>query len=116
MEKGNCFFVYNISVGVLDLSTMELKRVNDVQENHFIFERIAVPFNFYYQNSIFVIPDSIPTPRGNWNKKIIFYGQEIECVGKYIFFFSHKKLKEGNFVKSLKLSEFEYVKKGISLE
>lgn len=115
MNEDYIGFANKLSVGFLDVSSMELTRLDNVDQNHFIFTRIQTPFDWYYQNDIIIIPDPVPRARANWNKTVYVFDQEIECVGEFISFFHFEKIKEMNYVTSLSLPEFDYIKKGINI-
>lgn len=115
MNDNNIFFGANLSIGVLNVNDMELRRVESVNKNHEIFKRISVPFDWYFHDNIMIIPDSVPKPKKNWNENVNICGQEIECVGEFIYFFHFEIIENINFVSSLKLPEYIHIKKGMSL-
>lgn len=111
----NLGFGENLSVGFLDVSTMELTRIENVNKNHFLFQRIKPPFDFYYHDKILIIPDSVVTTRGNWNKTVTVCNQKIECIGEFICFFHFEEMEKINLVTSLTLPEFEHIKQGLEI-
>ena len=87
MNNEKIIFDTLLSIGCLDIATMNFFRLNNVEKSHDIFEKIVAPFDFYYHDDILIIPDPIPKEKVNWNKMVSLYGQEIECIGRYIYFF-----------------------------
>ncbi|WP_071130173.1 hypothetical protein [Enterococcus timonensis] len=115
MNDDDIGFANNVSIGFLDVSTMELTRIDHVDENHFIFTRIQSSFDWFYQGDVMIIPDPVPTPRRNWNKIASVNGQEIECMGEFIVFFHFENIKgKLNFATSLSLPEFNHIKQGLA--
>lgn len=113
MNDCRILFGSNLSIGVLDVLTMDFKRVENVNENHEIFKRIKPPFDWYYHDKIMIIPDIIPTPKEDWDKVVNVCGQEIECVGKFIYFFHFEIIDNGSHATSLTLPEYDHVKNGL---
>lgn len=109
-------FAATLSIGYLDVETMKLTRINNVKQNHFIFETIRSPFDWYYHESIMIIPDPAPVPRKNWNSNIYVCQQNIECNGKFIAFFHFKKYDGNmNYATSLTLPEFEHINNELNI-
>lgn len=110
-------FPNSFSIGLLDVEKMQLHRVNNVNIHYWIFKHIEGPYEWYYHNSIMIIPDPIPCSRKNWNNNIFVGSQEIECNGEFIAFF-HFEIKEHklNVASSLTLPEFEHVRRELRLD
>lgn len=117
MNNKDILFKSHLSIGILNVITMDFKRVENVNKHHEIFKRIKPPFDWYYHDKIMIIPDAIPVPKEEWNKIVNICGQEINCVGKFIYFF-HFEIVENNlnFVSSLKLPEYIHIKNGLALK
>lgn len=115
MNDGNLAFGKDLSAGFLDVSTMELTRIENINEDHVLFERIQPPFDFYYHGKILIIPDPVAAARENWDKVVTVCNQRIECTGKFICFFHFEEIENINFVSSLTLPEFEHIKQGIEI-
>lgn len=116
MNNNDVLFGSNLSIGVLNVVSMEMERIDNVTKEHRIFNRIVAPFDWYFHDEIMIIPDVRPTPKKNWNKVVNVCEQEIECIGECIYFF-HFEIVENkfNYVTSLTLPEFDHIRKGISL-
>lgn len=116
MNNEKIIFDTLLSIGCLDISTMNFFRLNNVEKSHEIFERIVAPFDFYYHDDILIIPDPIPKEKVNWNKMVSLYGQEIECIGRYVYFFHFDDISDYvNRVRSLTLPEYNYVEQGLKI-
>lgn len=115
MNEYGIAFANKFSIGLLDLTTEKLIRLSDVNRDHEIFNRIQIPFDWFYQDEIMIIPDSVPTARINWSKDIYVNGQKIDCVGEFILFCHFDKIESMNFATSLSLPEFETIKNGIEI-
>ncbi len=111
----NLVFSKKLSVGFLDISTMELSRKENINKDHLLFERIKPPFDFYYHDKILIIPDPIATARENWNKVVTVCNQKIACVGEFICFFHFDETEKVILVSSLTLPEYDHVKRGIEI-
>jgi hypothetical protein len=109
------FFASKKSIAYLDVETMELSRIDNVGANHFIFENIKAPFDWFFQDTIMIIPDPVPASRRNWNNVVRIYDQEILCKGKFIIFLHFEKMEGYDFATSLTLPEYNYIKNGISV-
>lgn len=108
-------FGRNLSIGFLDVATMKLTRLENINESHYLFERLQMPFDFYYQDKIMIIPDPIATAKPNWNKMIQVCNQEIECQGNFICFFHFEEKESMNYVTSLTLPEYNHIKNGLKI-
>ncbi|GEQ62008.1 hypothetical protein VL4N_13860 [Vagococcus lutrae] len=117
MNNNDIVFNSNLSVGVLNIISMELTRIDGVNEKHEIFRRIVAPFDWYFHEEIMLIPDSKPMPKQNWEKVLYLCEQEIRCIGQFVYFFHFEILDNNiNFVTSLTLPEYDHIKKGISFK
>ncbi|MGX7196333.1 hypothetical protein [Enterococcus olivae] len=102
------------SIGYFDIENQELIRIDGIEKNHFIYEHIKPPFDWYFHDDIMIIPDPIPSPRKKWNKTITVANQVIKCTGQYIVFYHFKERNDlFNFASSLTLPEFEYLKSNL---
>lgn len=121
MEKGfdvmndTLVFGRNISVGFLDVATMKMTRLENINDSHYIFKRLQMPFDFFYHGKILIIPDPIAVARPNWNKIVNVCNQEIECRGKFICFFHFEEKGAINYVTSLTLPEYKHIKNGLEI-
>lgn len=115
VEADTIGFANNLSIGLLNVRTMELKRIENVDENHYIFKRIKEPFDWFFYGEIMIISDSIPVARKNWNKVLSIGDLKIECKGEFVAFFHFKKFDRVNYATSLTLPEFETIKYDIKL-
>lgn len=114
VKETSLAFSRELSIGVLNCDTLELTRLNHVNQNHWIFKQFQVPFDWYWQEDILIIASQEVVPRPNWHKKIGLKNQEIECHGKYLFFFQYDKINEQMLhVTSLNLQRFEQIKSQI---
>lgn len=96
-------FGNNLSIGYLDIKTMELKRLNNISENHPIFTRNPPPYDYYFVRNILIIPDPVKI------RTINLFNQEIE-TGEFIACFNYEEIKENClFVTSLTLPQFTFL-------
>ncbi|MDL4842004.1 hypothetical protein [Aquibacillus rhizosphaerae] len=103
-------FEKDISIGLLNVKTKQLKMIDSVDENHEVFKSIKPPFDWYYINRIMLIPEPMTGVREY--KPVFINGLEIECVGDFIACFHFKVYKgEVKIALSLLLPEFVYLKK-----
>lgn len=113
MDK-SILFLRDISIGLLEISTKKLSRIENVTSEHMIYENIVPPFDWFYHDSILIIPDPVLLPHENCNQKIYLSSQEIQCKGKSVVFF-HMEEKESYFIaSSLTLPEYNKVKNGLN--
>lgn len=118
MEANDLSIVFQskISIAYLDIEKMELSRIDKVDKNHFIYNHIKAPFDWYFHDSIMIIPDPKPAPRKNWNKTITVDGQIIECMGQYVVFYHYEQIGDlYNIASSLTLPEFDYIKSELKI-
>lgn len=71
-------FENNISMAVLDIETMKIYLINNVEKNHEIFHKLNYEIKstggfdyYYYLNQILIIPDPTRVSRLNSEKKYI---------------------------------------------
>ncbi|KGX84136.1 hypothetical protein [Pontibacillus litoralis] len=113
--ENQILFSHNISIGLLEVSTSKFSRLDNVGKDHVIFERIKAPFNWYFHDTIMVIPDPVSVARKDWNKKIFLCSQEIECQGEFIIFcHMNKKVDKIIQADSLTLPEYQHIKDGLN--
>ncbi|WEG73096.1 hypothetical protein [Vagococcus intermedius] len=111
MKETTLAFSNELSIGVLNCDTLELTRINHVKQDHWIFKTFQVPFDWYWQEDILIIASQRVVPRPNWHRKIYLEEQEIECYGKYLFFFQYHTINnQALLVTSLNLQRFEKIK------
>lgn len=111
-------FVYQPSIALFKIDTMELDWIHYKKENNNIFNQLSKvnnDFDYYYINNILVIPDPIPCPRSNWSKKIFIDNLEIECEGNFISFFHYEIHKNVIIADSLALPEYLFLKNNIKI-
>ncbi len=110
-------FAFEPSIGFLEIENMEISWLNNIDKNDEIFKRLNDGFDYYFFNNILIIPDPIPSPRLNWNKKISIKDKlEIDCNGQYISFFHFEKNDNILFAKSLTLPEYIFLKDNIHIK
>jgi len=106
-------FAKKLSIGLLDLRTMKFKRIANVDKDHYIFDHIVPPFDYFFYNEILIISD--PIVKRSRNKSLNMFGFEIKQRGDFIAFFHLKKFDYVNYAMSLTLPEFESIRKEIKI-
>ena len=112
-------FAFEPSIVFLEIENMELYWLNNISQNNKIFKRLTINdgFDYYFFNNILFIPDTIPSPRTNWSKKILINNLEVDCKGKFLAFFHYNKYNENIiFADSLRFPEYIFLKNNIQLE
>jgi hypothetical protein len=119
MEKINDLpinFMGDLSIGYLNVETMDFTWLNHINGNNTIYNHIQSPFSWYYHGDIMIIPDPIPSPRDNWNKILSIGPQHIECPGYYALFFHFQEItNKCNLATSLTLPEFEHINNELTI-
>lgn len=110
-------FSHKPSIALLKIDTMELNWITDTKENDMVFNQLSKVdnFDYYYINEILIIPDPIPSPRLNWSKKIIVNTLEIECKGKFLYFFNYNNINNVILANSLTFPQFIFLKNNIDI-
>lgn len=97
-------FGNNLSIGYLDTNSLELQRLENIDEEHPIFNRIAPPFDYYIVRNILLIPDPVLS-----NKTINLCNQELEA-GDFIACFNYEEINDNLLLlSSLTLPQFDFL-------